>query len=67
MFEHRVCAPSVRLHAAWLLGFAVAGMLALSIGGCNTMSGMGRGCGSRGQRDAQHRRGYQEQDVGVGP
>ncbi len=41
MLEHRVCAPSVRLHAAWLLGFAVAGMLALSIAGCNTMSGMG--------------------------
>jgi entericidin B len=41
MFEHRVCAPSARLHAAWLLGLAAAGMLALSIGGCNTMSGMG--------------------------
>ena len=41
MFEHRDCASPARLHAAWLLGLAVAGLLALSIGGCNTMSGMG--------------------------
>lgn len=42
MFEHRDCAPLEKPRVAWLLGAAAAGLLALSISGCNTMSGMGK-------------------------
>jgi predicted small secreted protein len=42
MLDHQDCAPPERPYLIWLLGMVAVGMLALSISGCNTVSGMGK-------------------------
>jgi predicted small secreted protein len=42
MLKRRNCAPSALGSFSWLLGLLGAGLLVLSVNGCNTISGMGK-------------------------
>jgi predicted small secreted protein len=41
MFGHQDWTATGQRYVSWLLGLLATGLLALSVSGCNTMSGMG--------------------------
>jgi predicted small secreted protein len=48
MFERQDCVPTRPGPISWLLGVLAAGLLVLSVNGCNTVSGMGKDVSAAG-------------------